>query len=211
VTRRTGRLARLREEARQRRHHRAFRIGPPVWVGPAREELERLLAAVAEAAPPGPADGTPPSAETEQPPAETEMTSTQFVPGLDEASLADAATQLWRAQRRLDREPPSARSRQTGRYLRACRTALADAGLVVQDHDGDAFHPGRSLEALAFQDDPSLTAETIVETVRPTVYLRERRIRTGQVIVGRPATGDGAADPGGDVRTVPHHERTDHA
>jgi hypothetical protein len=132
-------------------------------------------------------------------------------PELNEAALADAATSLWRAQRRLDRGAASARSRQTARFLRACRTALADAGLVVQDHDGDAFHPGRSLAALAFQDDPSLTAETVLETVRPTVYLHEQRIQMGQVIVGRPAADapdhERTTEPG---RTA-GHERTDHA
>lgn len=107
---------------------------------------------------------------------------------LEEKALAEAATNLWRAQRRLTRqgEEASTRSRQTGRYLRSCREALDDAGLLVQEHEGDAFHAGRSLEALAFEDDPSLEADTVRETIRPTIYLHGRRIQMGQVIVACP-------------------------
>jgi hypothetical protein len=106
-------------------------------------------------------------------------------PLLDDRSLAEAATNLWRAQRRLARGD-GPRDRQAGRYLLTCREVLTDAGLVVQDHDGDPYHPGRSLEVLAFQDEPGLTAEVVVETVRPTIYLLDRRIQTGQVIVAGP-------------------------
>jgi hypothetical protein len=106
-------------------------------------------------------------------------------PPLDDRSLAEAATNLWRAQRRLARGD-GPRDRQAGRYLLTCREVLTDAGLVVQDHDGDPYHPGRSLEVLAFQDEPGLTAEVVVETVRPTIYLLDRRIQTGQVIVAGP-------------------------
>lgn len=116
---------------------------------------------------------------------------------LDAKALADAATNLWRAQRRLTRqgEAASSRSRQTGRYLRSCREALDEAGLLVQEHEGDPFHTGRSLEALTFQDDPSLTAETVLETIRPTIYLHGRRIQMGQVIVGCPPTPEAAPEP----------------
>ncbi|MFF2185364.1 hypothetical protein [Streptomyces sp. NPDC058155] len=197
----SGRLSRLREDLRQRRHHRAFRIAPLPWDEPSREELERLLASVAAsvvavdtAAGKGTdsaADSTD-SADSADSAGEPGADDGRQLPGaedpLDAKALADAATNLWRAQRRLTRqgEAASSRSRQTGRYLRSCREALDDAGLLVQEHEGDAFHTGRSLEALTFQEDPSLTAETVLETIRPTIYLHGRRIQMGQVIVGCP-------------------------
>ncbi|WP_329146554.1 hypothetical protein OG275_19465 [Streptomyces niveus] len=167
----SGRLSRLREDLQQRRHHRAFRIAPLPSDEPSREELARLLASVA-------ASVTDPGVEQQ----------TSVESPLEEKALAEAATNLWRAQRRLTRqgEEASTRSRQTGRYLRSCREALDDAGLLVQEHEGDAFHAGRSLEALAFEDDPSLEADTVRETIRPTIYLHGRRIQMGQVIVGCP-------------------------
>lgn len=175
----SGRLSRLRADLRQRRHHRAFRIAPLPWDEPSREELERLLAGVTAVA----ASVVPTEAGIGDDPQPAPPEDR-----LDEKALADAATNLWRAQRRLSRqgEEASTRSRQTGRYLRSCREALDDAGLLVQEHEGDAFHAGRSLEALAFEDDPSLTADTVRETIRPTIYLHGRRIQMGQVIVGCP-------------------------
>ncbi|WP_159104605.1 hypothetical protein [Plantactinospora sp. BB1] len=160
-------MTRLREELRQRRHHREFRIAPPMWTESQRARLEVLLTAVRDAQPD----------EREAPPAEP-----------DEAALATAVTNLWRAQRRLAAagERPSPRDRQAGRYLRTSTEALADAGLVVQDHDGDVFNVGRELEVLVYQENPALTAETVIETVRPSVYLHGRLIQVGQVIVGTP-------------------------
>ncbi|MGI5151988.1 hypothetical protein ACQEVC_37440 [Plantactinospora sp. CA-294935] len=166
------RLNRLREELRQRRHHREFRISPPMWTERQRARLEDLLTAVRDAKP----DEKPDEVET--PPA-----------GPDEGALATAVTNLWRAQRKLTAvgERTSPRDRQAGRYLRTCSEALTDAGLVVQDHDGDAFNAGRELEVLVYQEDPALTTEIVIETVRPSVYLHGRLVQVGQVIVGTPA------------------------
>lgn len=164
------RLTRLREDLRQRRHHRAFRIEPPMWTGRQAVQLEELLAQVRAAAP-------------AQTPARGEEVAA------DEAALATAVTNLWRAERKLTppSERPTPRDRQAARYLRTCAEALADAGLVVQDHDGDAFNAGRALEVLVYQESPDVAAETVIETVRPSVYLRGRLIQMGQVIVGTPS------------------------
>ncbi|MEO3922268.1 hypothetical protein ABGB07_00075 [Micromonosporaceae bacterium B7E4] len=178
-------MTRLREELRQRRHHREFRIPPPIWTEEQRARLEDLLTAVRDAKP-DEKEASPD--EQEAPPA-----------GPDETALATAVTNLWRAQRKLAAtgERPSSRDRQASRYLRTSSEALADAGLIVQDHDGDAFNAGRELEVLVYQESPALTAETVIETVRPSVYLHGRLIQMGQVIVGTP--------------TQPVHGRNDHA
>lgn len=168
----------LRENLRQRRQHRAFRIAPPRWSEDQCAELDDLLVALtalAEAAT-GDADAAHEVQETADAPGET----------VADKALAEAATNLWRAQRKLSGGEPSTQNRQAGRYLRTCREALTDAGLVVQDHEGDTFHPGRSVEVLVYEDDPSLTVETVLETVRPSIYYRDRRIQMGQVIVGQP-------------------------
>ncbi|MEJ3745437.1 hypothetical protein WEI85_19355 [Actinomycetes bacterium KLBMP 9797] len=161
-------MTRWREELRQRRFHREFRIPPPMWTEPQRARLEDLLAAVRDAKPESP--------------------SPQPAAAPDEEALATAVTNLWRAQRKLTAagERPSPRDRQASRYLRTCTEALGEAGLVVQDHDGDVFNAGRALEVLVYQENPALTAETVIETVRPSVYLHGRLVQMGQVIVGTP-------------------------
>jgi hypothetical protein len=154
-----GPLARLRATLRQRRHHRAFRIGTPRWDDVQLAWLEQVAAAQ-------PDGGPPPTA-------------------LADAALADAATNLWRAGKKLD-SGEDRLTRQARRFLRNSHDALHTAGLVIQDHDGAAFHPGQSLEAVIIQPDPELASEIVLETVRPSVYLRDRRIQMGQVIVGTP-------------------------
>jgi hypothetical protein len=98
---------------------------------------------------------------------------------------ADALTNLWRAGRKLS-AAGSDEQRQAARHLRAACTALAEAGLSFQDHDGTAFDPGLALEVIAYEPRADASAETVVETVRPCVYRNGRRIQIGQVIVARP-------------------------
>ncbi len=171
-------LSRWRAEHGQRRHHREFRIPEPVWTAGQRARLTALLAEIAASTP----------STVDERPAPVEPVP-RADPALREKDLADAATNLWRARRRIARldADDSREARFVGRYLRATQEALAAAGVLIQDHDGSAFHPGLSLEVLAYQEDPVLRSEIVRETVRPSVYLADRRIQMGQVIVGCPA------------------------
>ena len=164
----------MRTWFRQWLQHREIRIAEPTFSEAQCKELADLLTLLDRA----------PEEETSAPPEDT-------------GPLAEAATSLWRAQRKLTQAGRSAENRQTGRYLRTCAEALAAAGLVVQDHDGTTFNAGRALDVLVYQDDPAVTEETIVETVRPSVYYRDRQIQRGEVIVARP-TADESTKVGGE-------------
>jgi hypothetical protein len=152
-------------EVRQWRQHKAFRIAAPRWSGTEYDDLDRYLTELGETVRP-----------SESPPKTT-----------DDTSLAEAATNLWRARRKLA-QGNDGQGKQAARYLRTCAEALAAAGLTVQDHDGEPFHAGRSVDVLLYSDDPEVTVETVVETVRPAVYQHDRRIQTAQVIVAVPLT-----------------------
>jgi hypothetical protein len=157
-------LPRLRAELRQRRHHKAFRVAPPEDA-PLLAELGRLL----------------------------DQVSTQEEPELDDKALAGAATSLWRARRKLAQDGDGRYTKPASRYLDLCRSALADIGLVVQDHDGDSYHPGRRLEVLAFEDDPDAEHDRVLRTVQPSIYFRGRHIQVGQVVVGSPTVKESNA------------------
>lgn len=179
--------ARLRAEFRQRRHHRAFRIAAP-HDEPMFAELDRLLAVLAE-----------PAERTAEPAGPAEPAGQPAEP--DEKALSEAATNLWRAQRKLAQAEDGASryAKQSARWLTMCRESLAGMGLVVQDHDGDPYGPGRRLEVLAFEEEPGADAERVLRTVRPSVYFRDRHIQTAQVIVGTPPAGEKrATTPEGD-------------
>jgi hypothetical protein len=103
--------------------------------------------------------------------------------------MADLATNLWRVTKKLTGEQngDAARGRRmASRHAQAAQESLAEAGIQVQDHDGTPFHPGLSLDVIAYEARPGTVSETVVETVRPSVYRAGRCIQTGQVIVAQP-------------------------
>lgn len=144
---------------RQWRQHKAFRIAAPSLSGAEYDDLDKCLA---------------------------ELGATVARPEeLADDALAEAATNLWRARRKLA-QGNDGQGKQAARYLRTCADALAAAGLTVQDHDGEPFRAGRSVDVLLYADDPEATEETVVETVRPAVYHHDRQLQTAQVIVAVP-------------------------
>ncbi|MFF1817567.1 hypothetical protein ACFVWG_09735 [Kribbella sp. NPDC058245] len=166
----------MRAWFRQWRQHREIRIASPTFTEEQCRELAELISLLDREAPAPEGNA---NASTEA----------------DTKALAEAATSLWRAQRKLTQAGRSAENRQTGRYLRTCAEALAAAGLAVQEHDGTAFNAGRALDVLVYQDDPAVSEETIVETVRPSVYYHDQQIQRGEVIVARPTTDEPTDEP----------------
>ncbi|WP_406638351.1 hypothetical protein [Amycolatopsis sp. WGS_07] len=156
---------------RQRRQHKEFRIAEPGLREEERARLRELLEQLSAV-----------------------LNTKDSGPPLSESDLAEAATALWRARRKLAGVEDRV-ARQAGRFLSASQDALDAAGVLVQDHDRIPFGSGMALEVLLFQDEPDLDVERVVETVRPSIYLTGRRIQMGQVIVGRPAAREnGEAD-----------------
>ncbi len=111
---------------------------------------------------------------------------------LDDRTVADIATNMWRVLKRFgdngDGELSKA-ERMATRNLTAMSDRLNAAGVRVQDHDGTPWDPGMSLKAIAYEPRPHLERETVVETVRPTVYRGGQCIQFGHVIVGVPEKG----------------------
>lgn len=99
---------------------------------------------------------------------------------------------MWRVLRRFSENghgEVSKEQRLAIRNLGAMSDRLAEAGVRVQDHEGMAWDPGLALEAIAYEPRPDVDGETVVETVRPSVYRGNQCIQRGQVIVGMPERG----------------------
>lgn len=110
-------------------------------------------------------------------------------PALDEKAVVEAATGLWRAGRRLQDEDPDREDRVMRRlrqYVDSASDGLSRIGVQVIDHDGEPHVDGMGVEVLAIEPVPGLDREMIVETLRPTIYLDDRRLQMAQVAVGRP-------------------------
>ncbi|PRY59651.1 hypothetical protein [Glycomyces artemisiae] len=145
---------------RQRRFPAEFRIAPP---GPVPDEVPEPPAVA-----PVPADPS----------------------DLSDRDLCEIVTQLWRTTRKIDDRGGAAdvprNQRQANRHLRQAWDRLAEAGIRVKDYDGARFDPGLDLEVIAYQEEPGVVGQTVLETVRPAVVRGGRRIQAPQVIVAIP-------------------------
>lgn len=101
--------------------------------------------------------------------------------------LADLATGMWRLRRRLlELSAGNDGLRRPLRDAEQLLERLREDGIEVQDHTGAAYDATLSLTVAAFEPKPGLERESVLETLKPTVYHRGNRIQIGEVIVGMP-------------------------
>ncbi len=60
-------------------------------------------------------------------------------------------------------------------------------GIVVKDYATESYNEGISLKVLNFEEDPTLPPGMlkIVETVRPTIFYKDKVIFHGEVVVAK--------------------------
>lgn len=113
--------------------------------------------------------------------------------------LAELGTGLWRLRKQLV-EPgsgqPRAETRRAFRHLDALWDSCVHAGMEILDHTGEDFpdHGEVGLKTLDYRPTPQLARPSVIETIRPTLYFRKRRIQMGEVVVGVPAAAAGQAE-----------------
>lgn len=103
--------------------------------------------------------------------------------------LVEIATSIWRTRNKMvspETGQPLDQMRAAYRSLQSAWDTLHETGLEVLDHTGEPFDTGRSMVAMAFQPTPGLNRETVIETLKPTIYFRNTQIQMGEVIVGVP-------------------------
>jgi len=104
-------------------------------------------------------------------------------------SLLAVANSYWRLRQLYKREASSISeefTRRSNRHLDAIEAALKEVEIEVQDHSESAFNPGQRLEVIEFQRVKGVQRETVIETLRPSVYHKTTLIQVGQVIVETP-------------------------
>lgn len=131
----------------------------------------------------GPNAGTTirvPPHPTEEDRVRFEFQSTLFV------DLANAA---WALQRKSCDPITNERKeefRSIARHIDQLSECLEEVGVKIQNHTNEPFDSGQSLEVIAFQPTAGIRRDVVVETIRPTVYLKGIRIQMGQVVVATP-------------------------
>ena len=160
-------LETLRENLRQFiRYNKEFRIAAPKWpeLAESVEDIVNLL--------------------------ESSSLDVKTSSGKEEGLLSlavEMGTSVWRLQRRLsiEGEVPE-EMRRVLRDLESAWDALRQGGIEVKDHTGEKYDGHMALKVIAFQPTPGLTQEQILETIKPTIYRKDKLVQMGQVIVGVP-------------------------
>jgi hypothetical protein len=117
--------------------------------------------------------------------------------GPDRAQVADfiaeLATGLWRLRQKMLRpgtSEPLDEMRKPWRHLEALWDLLVQNGIKIQEYPNQPYNAGMGLRVVAFQPTEGITRETIVETIRPSVYLDNQLIQMGEVVVASPQATD---------------------
>ncbi|HEX7899987.1 MAG TPA: hypothetical protein VF950_19630 [Planctomycetota bacterium] len=159
----------MMEDFSQMRHPEPFRIGPAAWPPELRDALEKLA----------------------RPPASGEDAGFLDL-------LKKLATELFRVRKRMlnaGTAEPLEEMRRPWRHVEAMWDLIHQAGFEIQDHDGKRFEAGLDLTVIAFQPTAGLQRETIIETIRPSIYHKGQLVQRGEVVVGQPEAP--AAGPSG--------------
>lgn len=122
--------------------------------------------------------------------AERTVASSQTTSKKEEELLdlaADVGTLVWRIQQRLaaTEELPKP-LRKLSRDVERTWDALTQGGIEIKDHTGGDYEGGMALRVITSQPVSGLARRQIIETLKPTIYYRDRIIQMGEVIIGIP-------------------------
>jgi hypothetical protein len=103
--------------------------------------------------------------------------------------MADIATNAWKAKAKMLDNAGEVRDemKRVFRHIEGVLDSLHEMGLEVKDHTGDAFDYGLPLKVVTTQPTPGITRESVIETIRPTIYWQQQIIQKGEVVIATPA------------------------
>jgi hypothetical protein len=111
-----------------------------------------------------------------------------------ERTMAILATQAWRMGNRLiDSDTKEAREtlesrdcRNVGRAWETIMDELLTFGVTIKDRTGENYDEGLPEKVVNGEPRAGLTHPRIIETLKPTIYLEQKIIQLGDIIVGLP-------------------------
>lgn len=103
--------------------------------------------------------------------------------------FAEISTNLWRLKNKMidpKTKEPFPEMRRGYRNLDSMWISLEENGIKIIDHTGEEFIHGKSLKALAFEPADVIIKETVIDTIKPSIFKNKLCIQMGEVIVGTP-------------------------
>lgn len=111
-----------------------------------------------------------------------------------ERTMAVLATQAWRMGSRLI-DPASSEARETlesrdcrnlARAWEAIMDEIRAFGITIKDRTGEVYDEGLPEKVVHGESRADLTRPQIIETLKPTIFLEQKIIQLGDIIVGLP-------------------------
>jgi hypothetical protein len=112
--------------------------------------------------------------------------------------FAEAVTNAWRAKiRMLDPVTGDVREemRRVYRHVEATLEVFVGLGIQLKDHTGETFDYGSALKVITTQPTPGILQESVIETIKPTVYWNQQLIQIGEVVIATPTNPSTSTSP----------------
>lgn len=111
--------------------------------------------------------------------------------------IAAIATNTWRAKTRMtDALTGEIREemKRVGRHVEAIYRNLAELGIVIRDHTGEAYDEGQPMMVVASKPTEGLDKKRVSETLLPSIFWNDHLIQNGEVEIAVPITEGSSAE-----------------
>lgn len=89
--------------------------------------------------------------------------------------------------------------RPLARHVTAILDTLEGVGLTLRDRETEAYDYGLPEKVVAAERSAAVSRETVLETIRPTLFFRNQIVKAGEIIIALPLEPS-ASSPAGSIR-----------
>lgn len=117
-------------------------------------------------------------------------------------ALVSIATNAWRVKiKMVDATTGEVREemKRVDRHIEAIYRSLAEVGIVIRDHTGDAYDEGQPMNVIASKPTPGLDRKRVSETLLPSIFWNNRLVQNGHIEIATPVFSNPSAV------SQPHH------
>ena len=110
---------------------------------------------------------------------------------VDTNLIANIAIGIWRIKNSLILEKlcsSELEETRTWKNLQRLINRLENAGIKIQDKNGEPYDAGMALRVVSVERRDDLKSAMIIEMITPTVFHHDTILHAGEVVIGKPET-----------------------
>jgi hypothetical protein len=104
-------------------------------------------------------------------------------------TLVAIANNIWRAKTKMvDQATGDFREdlKRAGRHIEAIYRNLAEEGIAIRDHTGEAYDEGLPMKVVASKPTPGQDKKRVSETLLPSIFWKNRLVQNGEIEIAIP-------------------------